>query len=110
MKVRLIGVDTPETVHPQKPVEFYGRESSLFLKNLLKGESVHVVYGQERLDNYGRTLGYLYRAPDGLFVNLEIIRQGYGHAFTRFPFRQMELFLAYQGWARDVGKGLWDVP
>ena len=110
VKVRLIGVDTPETVHPSKPVEHYGREASLFLKNLLRGESVHAVYGQERVDQYGRTLAYLYRVPDGLFVNLEIIRQGYGHAYTQFPFKHMELFLAYQGWARDVGKGLWDVP
>ena len=110
MKVRLIGVDTPETVHPQKPVEFYGRESSLFLKNLLRGESVHVVYGQERVDGYGRTLAYLYRAPDGLFVNLEIIRQGYGHAYTQFSFRHMELFTGYQRWARETGKGLWYRP
>ena len=107
VKVRLIGVDTPETVHPQKPVEYYGREASLFLKNLLRGESVHVVYGQERVDQYGRTLAYLYRVPDGLFVNLEIIRQGYGHAYLRFPFRHMDLFNSYQQRARQAGKGLW---
>jgi micrococcal nuclease len=92
VKARLIGVDTPETVHPSKPVEHYGREASLFLTNLLKGESVYAVYDQERTDRYGRTLAYLFRAPDGLFVNAEIIRQGYGHAYTRFPFRHMELF------------------
>ena len=107
VKVRLIGVDTPETVHPSKPVEHYGREASLFLTNLLKGESVFVVYGLERTDRYGRTLAYLFRAPDGLFVNAEIIRQGYGHAYTRFPFKHMELFKGYQRLAQESGKGLW---
>jgi micrococcal nuclease len=109
VKVRLIGVDTPETVHPQKPVEYYGKEASTFTKNLLRGESVYLVYGQERLDRYGRTLGYLYRAPDGLFVNAEIIRQGYGHAYTKYPFREdlMEEFRGLQKHAMDAGKGLW---
>ena len=77
-KVRLIGVDTPETVDPRKPVQHYGKEASAFLTNLLKGESVYLRYDQTKLDKYGRLLAYLYRAPDGLFVNLEIVRQGYG--------------------------------
>ena len=59
----------------------------------------------------GRTLGYLYRAPDGLFVNTEIIRQGYGYAYTKYPFREemMEQFRGLQSRAREVGKGLWAV-
>ena len=84
--VRLIGVDTPETVHPNKPVEAYGKEASNFTKNLLLGESVYLRYDVERMDAYGRLLAYLYRAPDGLFVNLEIVRQRYGHAYTQFPY------------------------
>ena len=109
VKVRLIGVDTPETVHPQKPVEYYGKEASTFTKNLLRGELVYLVYGQEQTDRYGRTLGYLYRAPDGLFVNAEIIRQGYGHAYTKYPFRAdlMEQFRGLQRHAMGAGKGLW---
>ena len=55
-KVRLIGLDTPETVHSKKPVERCGREASQFLKNLLSGESVYVVYDQDRTDRYGRML------------------------------------------------------
>ena len=66
--VRLIGVDTPETVHPNRPVEEYGKEASNFTKNLLQGESVYLRYDVERTDAYGRLLAYLYRAPDGLFV------------------------------------------
>jgi len=107
--VRLIGVDTPETVHPSKPVEAYGKEASRFTENLLKGESVYLDYepGGSRLDKYGRTLAYLYRVPDGVFVNLEIVRQGYGHAYTEYPFRYMEAFRFYERRARETGKGLW---
>ena len=108
--VRLIGVDTPETVHPSKPVEAYGKEASNFTKNLLQGESVYLRYDVERTDRYGRLLAYLYRAPDGLFVNLEIVRQGYGHAYTQFPFKHMELFRYYGNRARTAGKGLYGAP
>lgn len=107
--VRLIGVDTPETVHPNKPVEFYGKEASNFTKNLLQGESVYLRYDVERTDQYGRLLAYVYRVPDGLFVNLEIVRQGYGHAYTRFPFKHMELFRYYGNRARTAEKGLYGV-
>ena len=108
--VRLIGVDTPETVHPNKPVEAYGKEASNFTKNLLLGESVYLRFDVERTDTFGRLLAYLYRAPDGLFVNLEIVRQGYGHAYTQFPFKHMELFRYYGNRARTAGKGLYGAP
>ena len=105
--VRLIGVDTPETVHPNKPIEAYGKEASAFLKNLLKGESVYLPFGNEKRGKYGRLLAYLYRAPDGLFVNLEIVRQGYGRAYTNYPFKHQDIFQYYENKAREVGKGLW---
>ena len=108
--VRLVGVDTPETVHPSKPVEAYGKEASNFTKNLLQGEFVYLRYDVDRTDKYGRLLAYVYRAPDGLFVNLEIVRQGYGHAYTQFPFKHMELFRYYGNRARTAGKGLYGTP
>ena len=108
--VRLIGVDTPETVHPNKPVEAYGKEASNFTKNLLLGESVYLRFDVDKTDKYGRLLAYLYRAPDGLFVNLEIVRQGYGHAYTQFPFKHIELFRYYGNRARTAGKGLYGTP
>ena len=107
-KVRLIGVDTPETVHPHKPVQVFGKEASAFIRNLLMGESVYLRFDREMRDKYGRLLAYLYRAPDGLFVNLEIVRQGYGQAYTRYPFKHMELFRHYEHRAREARKGLWD--
>ncbi len=108
--IRFIGVDTPETVHPTKPVEFYGKEASNFTKNLLLGESVYLRFDTQKRDAYGRLLAYLYRAPDGLFVNLEIVRQGYGHVNLRFPFKYMALFRFYGNQARAVGKGLYGTP
>ena len=108
--VRLIGVDTPETVHPSKPVEVYGKEASNFTRNLLLSESVYLRFDVEQTDRFGRLLAYLYRAPDGLFVNLEIVRQGYGHVDTRFPFKHVALFRHYETQARAAGKGLYGAP
>ena len=106
-RVRLIGVDTPETVSPGRPVEFFGREASAFAKRLLEGRSVRLEYDQDRTDRYGRTLAYVHLA-DGTFVNAEIIRRGYGHAYTRFPFRYRDRFRRFEREARDAGRGLWN--
>jgi micrococcal nuclease len=107
--VRLIGVDTPETVHPNKPVERFGREASAFLKTLIGGKLVRVAYepGSSHQDKYGRTLAYLYLEPGGLFVNREIIARGYGHAYTKYPFTFLEDFRAAERAAREGQLGLW---
>jgi micrococcal nuclease len=105
--VRLIGIDTPETVHPTKPIQPYGKRASEFLHNMLAGGSVYLEYGAERTDKYGRVLAYLYRAPDGLFVNLEIVRQGYGKAYTRYPFKYQALFVRWDSLAENRSRGLW---
>lgn len=110
-KVRLIGVDTPETKHPKKPIECFGREATEFTTRIAAGkmvslrlDEVNAVVGHK--DKYGRTLGYVY-LEDGTFLNAEIIRQGFGHAYTRFPFRYLEKFTALQREARERGVGLW---
>lgn len=105
-KVRLIGVDTPETVHPNKPVEYFGKEASQFTKSLVEGKQVRLEYDWERKDKYGRTLAYVY-LEDGAFLNAEIIRQGYGHAYTKFPFKYLEQFRQYEREARENKRGLW---
>lgn len=89
--------------------KLYGKEASNFTKNLLMGESVYLWFDVDQADKYGRLLAYLYRAPDGLFVNLEIVRQGYGHAYTDFPFKHSVLFQHYSAKAREAGKGLYGV-
>jgi micrococcal nuclease len=107
--VRLTGVDTPETVHPSKPVERFGREAARFLKDLIGGKSVRLVHdpGSAHRDRYGRTLGYLYLEPGGLFVNREIVARGYEHAYTKYPFRFMDEFRAAERSARERRLGLW---
>lgn len=106
-RVRLIGVDTPETVAPGRPVEFFGREASAFTKRLLEGRRVRLEYDRERTDRYGRTLAYVHLA-DGTFANAEIVRRGYGHAYTRFPFRYLDRFRQLEREARSAGRGLWN--
>ncbi len=73
--VRLIGVDTPETVDPRKPVQAFGVEASRFLTSMLSGKSVRLDYDHDRTDKYRRTLAYLY-LPDGTFVNLDALLNG----------------------------------
>ena len=110
--VRLIGVDTPETVHPRKPVEPFGPEASAFTKSLLPaGELVYLrfpINGGNR-DRYGQLLAYVYRVSDGLHVNIEIIAQGAGRVYTRYPFEFMEEFLEHEAIARKSKRGLWGI-
>jgi endonuclease YncB( thermonuclease family) len=90
-RVRLISVDTPETKHPKKPVEYYGKEASAFTKRMVEGKEVRLEYDWQRKDKYGRTLAYVY-LKNGTFLNAEIVKQGYGHAYTRFPFKYLGQF------------------
>jgi micrococcal nuclease len=105
-RVRLIGVDTPETKHPQKPVEYFGREAYLFTKEMVDGKEARFEFDRQKRDRYGRLLAYVYLL-DGTFLNAEIIKQGYGFAYTKFPFKYMEEFRRYEREAREKRKGLW---
>jgi micrococcal nuclease len=105
-KVRLIGVDTPETTHPQKGVEYFGREASEFTRKMVEGKKVRLDFDWQRRDRYGRLLAYVY-LPDGTFLNAEIIREGYGFAYTRHPFKYMKEFKQLEREARKNKKGLW---
>jgi micrococcal nuclease len=105
-RVRLIGVDTPETVHPRKSVEYFGREASAFTHRLVEGRRVRLEYDQDLRDRYGRTLAYVF-LEDGRLVNAEIIRQGFGFAYTKYAFRRMEEFRACEREARATERGLW---
>ena len=74
-RVRLIGVDTPETVHPQKPVEYFGKEASAFTKGIAEGQSVRLEADPQNTnrDKYRRLLRYVY-LPDGRLLNAEMTR------------------------------------
>ncbi len=105
-RVRLIGVDTPETVHPGKPVQYFGKEASAFTKRMCQGKKVRLEYDLQKKDKYKRTLAYVY-LEDGTFLNAEIIKQGYGHAYTRFPYKYLDEFRRYEKEAREKEAGLW---
>jgi micrococcal nuclease len=105
-RVRLIGVDTPETKHPQKPVQYFGREAYLFTKQMVDGKEARFEFERQKRDRYGRLLAYVYLL-DGTFLNAEIIKQGYGFAYTRFPFKYMEEFRRYEREAKENRRGLW---
>ena len=105
-KIRLIGVDTPETVDPRKPVQVFGKEASDFTKRIATGKDLRLEYDQEQTDKYGRTLAYVY-LPDGRMLNGEIIKNGYGFAYTKYPFKYMDLFRNCERHARIAQVGLW---
>jgi len=84
-KVRLIGVDAPETDGPYTKEEPYGREASAFTKKVTEGENVRLEYDWQKRDKYGRILAYVY-LEDGTFLNAELIKQGYATVFRKFRF------------------------
>lgn len=104
--VRLIGIDTPETVDPRVPVQVFGAEASAALRQMVANRQVRLAFDQQHKDKYGRTLAYLYLA-DGTFVNLEMVRQGYAHAYLDYPFQHMQQFRAAEREAREARRGLW---
>ena len=104
--VRLLGVDTPETVHPTKPVQCYGPEASAFTKSRLLGRRVTLERDVEARDRYGRLLAYV--LVDGRRFNDELLRAGYARLLVIAPngshARQM---LDEELAARRAGRGLW---
>jgi micrococcal nuclease len=106
--VRLIGIDTPETVDPRSPVECFGREASDRTKALLPaGTEVRLVADAEPRDRYDRLLAYVYR-DDGTFVNLALVEDGYASVLTYPPnVAHVSDFTAAAARAREEGRGLW---
>ncbi len=107
-RVRYIGVDTPETVKPRTPVQCFGKEASAANKRLVEGRTVELVADVEERDRYGRLLAYVYRAPDRVFVNERLVRDGYASPMTIPPnVRFADRFAALAREARENGRGLW---
>ncbi len=107
-KVRLIGIDTPETKKEDSPVECFGPEASAFTAGLLPpGTPVHLERDVEARDRYGRLLAYVYLA-DGTFVNLTIVREGYASVLTIAPnVTHAGKFVAAARAAEAADAGLW---
>jgi micrococcal nuclease len=106
-RVRLIGVDTPETKHPTKPIEPFGPEASSFTKRAVEGKVVQLKFDREKRDRYQRLLAYVYL--DDWCLNEEIIRAGYSKCITRYPFdRSMKArFKLAEDEAKTSRRGLW---
>lgn len=106
--VRFIGVDTPETHDPRKPVQCFGKLASQHTKDLIAKNRIRLQADplNTNRDRYNRLLRYIY-LPDGTLLNLKIIQDGYGLAYTYFPFTKIDEFRAAERSARESGKGLW---
>jgi len=106
-RVRLLGVNTPETKHPTKPVEPFGIEAWEFTRQHVEGRSVRLELDLEQRDEYGRLLAYVYL--DDWFLNEELIRAGLSAAQTRFDYSDTmkRRFLAAERQARSEHRGLW---
>lgn len=107
--LRLIGVDTPETKHPNKPVQCYGPEASAEARRLVDGGRVWLAtdptQGDE--DKYGRALVYVW-TQDGTLVNEHLIRQGFAREYTyRRPYERQAAFRAAEDEAQAASRGLW---
>ncbi|HEU4393772.1 MAG TPA: thermonuclease family protein [Solirubrobacterales bacterium] len=104
--VRLIGVDTPETVDPEEPVQCFGPRASRFTHRAVEGRRVRLVFGVERRDAYGRLLAYAY--VDRRFVNAALVRRGLARTLSIPPnTRHRALFEHLELAAARAGRGLW---
>lgn len=106
--VRLIGIDTPESVKPDTPVECFAKAAARETRRLVDRERVRLVLDREARDRYGRLLAYVYRVRDNRFVNARLLQGGYARTLeirpnTRFASR----FHAIEDEARGARRGLW---
>ena len=108
LKVRLIGVDAPETRNSGRKLKgYFGTESSDYLCSLIGGKEVRLEYDVSRYDRYGRTLAYVYLA-DGTFVNADLVKNGYATVMTTPPnVRHVDEFAQLAARARKRNRGLW---
>lgn len=110
-KVRFLGVNTPESVDPRRPVQCFGKEASNFTKQLLSGKRILLKEDPlaDDLDKYGRSLRNIF-LDDGTDVNALLVKEGYAYEYTSFPQdkrRKLEL-KRLQGEAKQAKRGLWN--
>ena len=108
-KVRLIGLNTQETVDPRKPVECFGKEASAEAKRILTDQSVRLETdpSQDKYDKYGRLLAYVFLS-DGTNFNQSMIANGYGYEYTySLPYIYQKEFKQAEKYARENKRGLW---
>lgn len=107
-KVRYIGIDTPETVDPRKPVQCFGVEASNRNKQLVEGKRVRLEKDVNETDKYGRLVRYVYVGKT--FVNLALVQEGFAYSYTYPPdVKYQDQFIEAQRVAREGKRGLWSV-
>jgi len=109
-RVRLLLIDTPESVHPEKEPEYYGEESSDYVKGLLKeGDSVTLEIGEDERDKYDRLLAHIW--VDDMNLNKHLVEEGYAKvAFVFEPnTKYVDEFYRAEEKARESAKGVWSV-
>jgi micrococcal nuclease len=108
LTVRYIGVDTPETVKPNEPVQCFGRQASAFNKRLVEGRRVRLQYGPERHDRFGRVLAYVYVPGNNQSVSAQLVAGGYGRVLAIAPnIAHLRPYLKLEENAQRRGLGLW---
>lgn len=108
--VRMLGIDTPETVDPRKSVQCYGKEASDQTKKLLSKQKVRLKLNpnREEKDKYGRYLSYVYLGD--VFVNESLLQDGYAREYTfGKPYQYQKEFREIESQAKEAKKGLWGV-
>ncbi|BBO73566.1 nuclease [Desulfosarcina widdelii] len=105
--VRYIGIDTPEVAHENCLAEPMGEAAKAFNRELVIGSRMRLETDREEKDRYGRVLAYVYR-EDGLFVNAELLRNGFAHVLYRFPnTARTDELLDAQRESMEQGRGIW---
>ncbi len=110
-KVRYIGIDTPETLDPRKPIQCFGTEAAAQNKDLVEGKRIRLEKDVTDRDKYRRLLRYVYVTDESkeIFVNLELVKQGFAHSYTYPPdVKYQDLFVAAEKEARGEGRGFWN--
>ena len=106
-RVRYIGIDAPEIDYENHRAAPMGYAAQSKNRQLVEGRQLKLEYDREKKDHYGRTLAYVHRS-DGLFVNLELLKQGYAYVLSRCPnTSKAGLLLSAQREAMRDGKGIW---
>lgn len=108
--VRLLGIDTPETVDPRKSVQCFGKAASDKMKSFVEGKPVILADDntQGNRDKYKRLLRYVY-LPNNVrtFVNGEMVKQGYAFSYKQYPTKMLAKFNTFEKYAREHNLGLW---
>jgi micrococcal nuclease len=108
-KVRLIGINTPETVDPRVPVQCFGKEAGERMKELADGKIVRLEYDetQNTRDIYSRLLAYVY-LEDGEMLNRKMLAEGYAYEYSyMLPYKYQNEFRDHQSFAKSTSRGLW---